>query len=134
MRMLADDDDDSVATTGPSKGSASQQPAWMRVLHERSKDWLGQLPSVCIFQHGLIRTLTSCPQAFRGLQKQQAVDNRDPLSRLYSREGSIGQKLLSSVRKDLADVIKVCEGQLKQTNHLRTLMSSLTKGEFYIEG
>ena len=44
--MLADDDDDNVATAGPSKGSGSQQPAWMRALYERCKDWLGQLPSV----------------------------------------------------------------------------------------
>lgn len=44
--MLADDDDDNVATTGPSKGSGSQQPVWMRVLYERCKDWLGQLPAV----------------------------------------------------------------------------------------
>jgi dynein heavy chain 1 len=49
MRMLADDDDDSVVSTGPSKGSGSQQPAWMRILYERSKDWLGQLPAVRIF-------------------------------------------------------------------------------------
>jgi dynein heavy chain 1, cytosolic len=62
----------------------------------------------------------------------QVADNQDPLYRLYSREGSTGQKLLGSVRKDLADVIKVCEGQLKQTNHLRTLMSSLTKGHINI--
>jgi hypothetical protein len=40
----------------------------------------------------------------------------------------IGHKLLDQVRKDLADVVQVCEGELKQTNHLRTLMSSLTKG------
>ena len=46
--MLADDDDDSVATSGPAKGSALQQPAWMRVLYERCKDWLSQLPSVRI--------------------------------------------------------------------------------------
>ncbi|KAI9460162.1 dynein heavy chain protein 1 [Lactarius psammicola] len=98
------------ATSGPAKGSALQQPAWMRVLYERCKDWLSQLPS-----------------AFRTLQKQ-AVDNQDPLYRLFLREGSTGQKLLSSVRRDLTDVVKVCEGQLKQTNHLRTLMSSLTKG------
>ncbi|KAH9046427.1 dynein heavy chain protein 1 [Lactarius hengduanensis] len=110
MRMLADDDDDTVATSGPAKGSALQQPAWMRVLYERCKDWLSQLPS-----------------AFRTLQKQ-AVDNQDPLYRLFLREGSTGQKLLGSVRRDLTDVVKVCEGQLKQTNHLRTLMSSLTKG------
>lgn len=49
--------------------------------------------------------------------------------RLFFREGSIGSKLLSQVRKDLADVVQVCEGALKQTNHLRTLMSSLTKGK-----
>ena len=67
------------------------------------------------------------------MQKQTA-DNQDPLYRLYSREGSTGQKLLSSVRKDLANVIGVCEGQLKQTNHLRTLMSSLTKGDSNIKG
>jgi hypothetical protein len=48
--------------------------------------------------------------------------------RLFFREGSVGRKLLSQVRKDLVDVIKVCEGGLKQTNHLRTLMSALTKG------
>jgi dynein heavy chain 1, cytosolic len=47
--MLADDDDENVATAGPYKGSASQQPAWMRGLYERCKDWLSQLPSASIF-------------------------------------------------------------------------------------
>ena len=65
---------------------------------------------------------------FSGLDKQSG-DNQDPLYRLFYREGSIGKKLLDQVRKDLADVIKVCQGELKQTNHLRTLMSSLTKGK-----
>lgn len=65
---------------------------------------------------------------FSGLDKQSG-DNQDPLYRLFYREGSIGKKLLDQVRKDLADVIKVCQGELKQTNHLRTLMSSLTKGQ-----
>lgn len=64
---------------------------------------------------------------FNTLEKQSA-DNQDPLYRLFSREGHIGRKLLEQVRKDLADVIKVCEGSLKQTNHLRNLMSQLTKG------
>ena len=40
----------------------------------------------------------------------------------------IGRKLLDQVQKDLADVVNVCKSELKQTNHLRTLMSSLTKG------
>ena len=73
-------------------------------------------------------TLIRLFQTFRTLHKQ-AADNQDPLYRLYAREGFTGQKLLTSVRKDLSDVIKVCEGQLKQTNHLRMLMSSLTKGD-----
>lgn len=68
-------------------------------------------------------------QQFTGLDKQSS-DNQDPLYRLFSREGSIGKKLIDQVKKDLGDVIKVCQGELKQTNHLRTLMSSLIKGVF----
>lgn len=70
-------------------------------------------------------------QTFHTLEKQTS-DNQDPLYRLFYREGTIGSKLLSQVRRDLGDVVKVCEGALKQTNHLRTLMSSLTKGMFSI--
>ncbi|KAI0828245.1 dynein heavy chain [Trametes gibbosa] len=110
MRMLADDDDEATPAAGPSQGQASQQPAWMRNLHERCREWLQQLPA-----------------NFHTLEKQSA-EHSDPLYRLFFREGSIGNKLLMQVRKDLADVVKVCEGALKQTNHLRTLMSSLTKG------
>jgi hypothetical protein len=66
------------------------------------------------------------PQTFSTLAKQSAES--DPLYRLFSREGTVGRKLLEQVRKDLADVVKVCRAELKQTNHLRTLMSCLTKG------
>ncbi|KAG1889346.1 dynein heavy chain and region D6 of dynein motor-domain-containing protein [Suillus subluteus] len=109
MRTLADDDELG-NTGGPSKSQTPQQPAWMRNLHERCREWLTQLPS----------TLNTLPK--------QSNDNPDPLYRLFFREASIGRKLLDQVCKDLADVVKVCDGELKQTNHLRTLMSSLTKG------
>ena len=46
MRTLTDDDDDTASTAGPSKGQTSQQPAWMRALLERCREWLTQLPSV----------------------------------------------------------------------------------------
>jgi dynein heavy chain 1 len=59
-------------------------------------------------------------------------ENQDPLHRLFSREGGIGRSLLKQVRRDLNDVTQVCLGELKQTNHLRTLMSSLTKGKHWI--
>ncbi|KAF9015424.1 dynein heavy chain [Cyathus striatus] len=107
MRMLADDDDEVASTS--SKSQTSQQPAWMRTLFERCREWLEQLPS-----------------AFNTLVKQSG--DQDPLYRLFVREGEIGQRLLSQVRKDLNDIVKVCQGELKQTNHLRTLMSALTKG------
>ncbi|KAI0047641.1 dynein heavy chain protein 1 [Auriscalpium vulgare] len=110
MRTLSDDDDEATPAAGPSKGTTSSQPAWMRALYDRCREWLGQLPS-----------------SFNTLARQTG-ENQDPLYRLFAREGSIGRGLLNSVRKDLTDVVKVCEGELKQTNHLRTLMSSLTKG------
>lgn len=71
--------------------------------------------------------LISESQTFETLARQ-AAEHQDPLYRLFAREGDIGAKLLWQVRKDLQDVTKVCLGDLKQTNHLRTLMSALTKG------
>jgi len=44
------------------------------------------------------------------------------------REARVGTKLLSQVQKDLKDLIQVCRGEIKQTNHLRSLMSQLAKG------
>ena len=83
--------------------------------------------ALSIYQEFIAR-LTFHLQKFDTLAKQQS-ENQDPLHRLFSREGAIGRKLLGQVKKDLNDVAKVCEGELKQTNHLRTLMSSLTKGK-----
>ncbi|KAF8592026.1 dynein heavy chain protein 1 [Ramaria rubella] len=110
MRTLADDEEHEASVTTASKGGTSQQPAWMRSLLQHCQEWLGGLP-----------------EGSKVLQKESG-DNRDPLFRFFAREGTVGRKLLVQVRKDLSDVIKVCEGTLKQTNHLRTLMSHLTKG------
>ena len=46
MRMLADDDDEATPAVGPSGQAQSQQPAWMRNLHDRCREWLQQLPAV----------------------------------------------------------------------------------------
>jgi dynein heavy chain 1 len=74
-----------------------------------------------VFANVFVQSLNTLPK--------QSSDIPDPLYRLFFREGSIGRKLLDQVRRDLADVVKVCDGELKQTNHLRSLMSSLTKGQ-----
>jgi len=44
--MLADDDDDTTPAVGAPQGQTSQQPAWMRQLHDRCMEWIGQLPAV----------------------------------------------------------------------------------------
>ena len=44
--MLADDDSDSTPAVGAPQGQTSQQPAWMRQLHDRCMEWIGQLPAV----------------------------------------------------------------------------------------
>lgn len=46
MRSLADDADDEVKPSGPAKGQAVEQPAWMRTLLDRCRDWLAALPEV----------------------------------------------------------------------------------------
>jgi len=124
--MLSDDDDE--VAPSASKSQSSQQPAWMRTLLERCKEWIAALPEVSSLSPPFsLRSLISRLKKFNTLAPRPS-ENQDPLYRLFSREGTIGRRLLSQVRKDLSDVVKVCQGELKQTNHLRTLMSSLTKG------
>jgi hypothetical protein len=40
-----DDDDDDATAMGKTSGT-STQPAWMRTLLDRSREWLEQLPKV----------------------------------------------------------------------------------------
>lgn len=51
----------------------------------------------------------------------------DPLSRFFGREAWTGRRLLQRVRKDLSDLIAVCDGQMKQTNELRALLTDLNR-------
>ena len=53
---------------------------------------------------------------------------KDPLFRCFEREVREGSRLLTRVRKDLENVAQVCEGAVKQTNHLRAIMQALSKG------
>jgi len=109
MRTDGDDDED-IAPRASKQGGTTQQPLWMKSLLQHCTSWLTSLPE-----------RLASPQA-------RSADGHDPMFRLFARETSVGQKLLVQVRKDLADVIKVCDGVLKQTNHLRSLMSHLNKG------
>jgi len=110
MRTLVDNDDDGTTPALPEAGATIEQPAWMRTLADRCREWTSLLPAT-------INTLQKVP-----------TDNQNPLYRLFLREGSVGLRLLAQVRKDLSDILLICQGSLKQTNHLRDLMSHLTKG------
>ncbi|WWC73019.1 uncharacterized protein I206_106984 [Kwoniella pini CBS 10737] len=101
MRTTDDEEDDS----GPAAALAGR-PAWMNVLKGHAEEWLNNLP----------QTLATPPQ-----------DN-SPLSRFFLREVSTGSRLLSRIRRDLSELIQVCDGDVKQTNELRALMTDLNKG------
>ncbi|WRT69144.1 uncharacterized protein IL334_006128 [Kwoniella shivajii] len=101
MRTTDDEDDEG----GPVAGSAGR-PAWMNTLKGHAKEWLASLPE----------TVTA------------PTNDISPLSRFFAREASTGSKLLQRVRRDLSELIDICNGDLKQTNELRALMSDLNKG------
>ncbi|KAJ3290947.1 hypothetical protein HK104_006430 [Borealophlyctis nickersoniae] len=111
MKDLNDDDEAAyVATDESKKAATNEQPAWMRALHASIMDWTKALPESLV------------------QMKRTAESVKNPLFRFFERENQIGRSLLKVIREDLADLAKVCEGTIKQTNHLRALMSSLTKG------
>lgn len=57
--MLSDEDEEA-APTAAAKSQTSQQPAWMRTLLERCREWLNQLPAVRILHYPrhLVLTVT----------------------------------------------------------------------------
>ena len=46
MRSLADDEEDDIKPTDPAKTQSNEQPAWMRALLDRCKEWIAALPEV----------------------------------------------------------------------------------------
>jgi dynein heavy chain 1 len=101
MRTTDDDEDDA-----PSSAGSSGRPGWMNVLKTHAEEWLNLLP-----------THLALPPS-----------ESSPLARFFAREAATGQKLLKRIRRDLTNLQGVCNGELKQTNELRSLMSDLNKG------
>ncbi len=60
---------------------------------------------------------------------RRTVENiKDPLFRFFEREVNAGARLLADVRRDIQEVMQVCQGEKKPTNHHRTLLAELAKG------
>lgn len=118
MQQLEDDDElaYSNSVTVPVDDSLSEEkqedgrPSWMRTLHSSASAWLALLP-----------------QSLATLRR--TVDNiKDPLYRYFEREVAAGAKLLLTVCLDLQDVVLICRGEKKQTNHHRSMLSELVRG------
>lgn len=60
--------------------------------------------------------------------KRTAENIKDPLFRFFEREVKAGARLLTDVRRDIEEVMLICEGEKKPTNHHRELMADLAKG------
>ena len=60
--------------------------------------------------------------------KRTMENIKDPLFRFFEREVNAGVRLLADVRRDMQEVMMICIGEKKPTNHHRTLMSELAKG------
>jgi len=108
---MSDEDEELAYAPGSAELAPSDlRPTWMKQLHEAAAHWLKLLP-----------------QALTPLKR--SIENiKDPLYRYFEREVNIGGRLLAEVRHDLQDLVMICEGKKKQTNHHRKLSSNLNKG------
>ncbi|XP_055310948.1 dynein heavy chain, cytoplasmic isoform X4 [Sitodiplosis mosellana] len=116
MQQLEDDDelaynpDEGVVDASLQNIQEDGRPSWMKTLHNSASAWLDLLPK-------------SLPTLKR------TVENiKDPLYRYFEREVTSGAKLLITVISDMQDVVLICQGEKKQTNHHRTMLSELVKG------
>lgn len=114
MQQLEDDDelaysaDEGLESNVPREEDG--RPSWMKTLHNSATAWLELLPKS-------LQTL------------KRTVENiKDPLYRYFEREVASGAKLLQTVISDLQDVVLICQGEKKQTNHHRSMLSELVRG------
>eukprot|EP00052_Salpingoeca_macrocollata_P029602 m.302295 g.302295 ORF g.302295 m.302295 type:complete len:4671 (+) comp22998_c0_seq14:51-14063(+) len=115
--QLTSSEDDGLSADGADASGGAEAldaaPAWIAKLVESAREWLRVLPEKLT---GMERTAESI---------------KDPLFRFFERENTIGRKLLKRVRNDLAEVIRACTGETKQTNQIRAIMHDLSQGQVF---
>ncbi|KAK3912297.1 Dynein heavy chain, cytoplasmic [Frankliniella fusca] len=114
MQQLEDDDELAYSIEEgldqKQKSLGDGRPSWMRTLHNSAATFLELLP----------RSLATL---------RRTVENiKDPLYRYFEREVNSGARLLQDVVHDLEDVVLICQGEKKQTNYHRAMLSDLVKG------
>lgn len=112
IQQIDDDDEDSgeeAKEKGPQQ-DVDGRPAWMRNLESSLVAWLKPLPKS-------MKTI-----------KRTSENIKDPLFRFFDREVKIGVKILGIVRSDLEELIAMCHGEKRQTNHHRLIGLELLRG------
>jgi len=71
--------------------------------------------------------IQSLPEPLKLLERTQEKI-KDPLFRCFEREIAVGSGLLKTIRNDLNDVLKVCEGGKKLSNHMHELINNFNRG------
>ncbi|XP_061172861.1 cytoplasmic dynein 1 heavy chain 1-like isoform X1 [Saccostrea echinata] len=120
MQLIEEDDDLAYGATpeDEEKRLADGRPAWMRTLHTSVSTWMSLIPKISVFKEGKAV----------GALKRTADNIKDPLFRFFEREVNLGAKLLHDIRQDLQDVMLICQGDKKPTNHHRSMMADLSRG------
>ncbi|GAM24388.1 hypothetical protein SAMD00019534_075630 [Acytostelium subglobosum LB1] len=60
--------------------------------------------------------------------KRTAQNIKNPLFRCFEREITTGIKLIKRITNDLGNITEMLDGNIKQTNYLRSITTSITKG------
>lgn len=121
-----DDDTDTVESTLGSSGAAlsfsDQQNASQAASEEDGRPtWIKSLEANALKWKSLI-------PAEGSLIPLEKSEKQNPLQRFFEREIEVGRNLLAALHSDMVTLGQVCVGEVKQTNHLRSLMSTLSKG------
>ncbi|VDP01524.1 unnamed protein product [Soboliphyme baturini] len=110
LLKLSDQDDELAYNPKATELTSTDRPQWMSQIRDVAEGWLKLFP---------LKLLTL---------KRSTENIKDPLYRFFERELNLASRFLAELRHDLEDLILICKGQKKQTNHHRMLFSHLNKG------
>jgi dynein heavy chain 1 len=105
IKMIQGTDDQEAE--GAQEEGTGGQAAWLVNLGKKVKAYYDMMP-------GELKDL-----------KRQESSLKNPLFRFLDRECSVLVKLLNTIKTDFAQVLEVCEGERKSTNHLKSVATAL---------
>ncbi|KAI8873838.1 hypothetical protein GQ42DRAFT_152391 [Ramicandelaber brevisporus] len=117
LKSLEEDDDDAGVSSSDAQAGANEADAQT-----------GRMRTVATLATRLLALLPTPLAALSTPAANSTGTVTSPLYRVIAREYADARSLLAQVRNDFSDVLKCCNGQLKQTNHLRSLLADFSGG------